>query len=60
VLPGPDSTPSATHLVALSRPLGHHSPAFTLSRYTHLLPGETAAPLEIDTGKSALKQGPRR
>jgi hypothetical protein len=32
-----------TNLVALSRALGHHSPAFTLSRYTHLLPGEVAA-----------------
>jgi integrase len=39
-----------TNLVALSRALGHRSPSFTLSRYTHLLPGEDAAPLEIDTG----------
>jgi len=38
-----------TNLVALSRALGHHSPAFTLSRYTHLLPGEVAAPLDIET-----------
>jgi integrase len=45
-----------TNLVALSRALGHHSPAFTLSRYTHLLPGEVVAPLEIDTGGSALRQ----
>lgn len=37
-----------TNLVALSRALGHHSPAFTLSRYTHLLPGEVAEPLDID------------
>jgi integrase len=35
-----------TNLVAVSRALGHHSPSFTLSRYTHLLPGEVAAPLE--------------
>ena len=38
-----------TNLVALSRALGHHSPAFTLSRYTHLLPGEVAEPLDIET-----------
>jgi integrase len=44
-----------TNLVALSRALGHHSPAFTLSRYTHLLPGEAAAPLDIDIGLSAFK-----
>jgi integrase len=43
-----------TNLVALSRALGHHSPAFTLSRYTHLLPGETAAPLEIDGSAEML------
>jgi integrase len=36
-----------TNLVALSRALGHHSPAFTLSRYTHLLPGESAPPVNI-------------
>ena len=28
-----------TNLVSLSRAMGHHSAAFTLSRYTHLLPG---------------------
>ena len=28
-----------TNLLQLSRALGHHSPAFTLTRYTHLLPG---------------------
>jgi integrase len=44
-----------TNLVALSRALGHHSPAFTLSRYTHLLPGETAPPLDIE---SVLLQAP--
>jgi integrase len=36
-----------TNLVALSRALGHHSPAFTLSRYTHLLPGDSAPPLDF-------------
>ncbi len=31
-----------TNLLQLSRALGHHSPAFTLTRYTHLLPGDEA------------------
>jgi integrase len=35
-----------TNLLQLSRALGHHSPAFTLIRYTHLLPGEEAPPLD--------------
>ena len=37
-----------TDVVALSRALGHHSPAFTMSRYAHLLPGELAAPLDLE------------
>lgn len=37
----------STDIVALSRALGHHSPAFTLSRYAHLLPGELAPPLDL-------------
>lgn len=36
-----------TNLLQLSRALGHHSAAFTLSRYTHLLPGDEAPALEI-------------
>jgi len=36
-----------TNLLQLSRALGHHSPAFTLTRYTHLLPGDEALPLEV-------------
>jgi integrase len=36
-----------TNLLQLSRALGHHSAAFTLSRYTHLLPGDEAPPLDI-------------
>jgi integrase len=36
-----------TNLLQLSRALGHHSPAFTLTRYTHLLPGEEAPPLDL-------------
>jgi integrase len=35
------------NVVQLSRVLGHHSPAFTLSVYTHLLPGEEAPALDV-------------
>ena len=35
------------NIVALSRTLGHHSPAFTLSRYAHLLDGDQAPPLNL-------------
>ena len=38
-----------TNLLQLSRALGHHSAAFTLSRYTHLLPGEEAPALNLWT-----------
>jgi integrase len=37
-----------TNIVQLSRALGHHSPAFTLTRYTHLLPGDEAPALDLD------------
>lgn len=37
-----------TNIVQLSRALGHHSPAFTLARYTHLLPGDEAPALDLD------------
>ena len=36
-----------TNLLQLSRALGHHSAAFTLTRYTHLLPGDEAPPLDF-------------
>jgi integrase len=36
-------------VVALSRALGHHSAAFTLSRYVHVLEGDEAPPLELAT-----------
>jgi integrase len=36
-----------TNLLQLSRALGHHSPAFTLTRYTHLLPGDGAPALDM-------------
>jgi len=35
------------NIVQLSRVLGHHSPAFTLSVYTHLLPGEEMPALDL-------------
>lgn len=41
-----------TNLLQLSRALGHHSPAFTLTRYTHLLPGEEAPPLDLSLGEA--------
>jgi integrase len=40
-----------TNLLQLSRVLGHHSPAFTLSRYTHLLPGDEAPALDLSTAR---------
>jgi len=36
-----------TNLLQLSRALGHHSPAFTLTRYTHLLPGDGVPALAL-------------
>jgi integrase len=36
-----------TNLLQLSRALGHHSPAFTLTRHTHLLPGDEAPALDL-------------
>ncbi len=38
-----------TNLLQLSRALGHHSPAFTLTRYTHLLPGDEAPALDVSS-----------
>jgi integrase len=40
-----------TNLLQLSRALGHHSAAFTLSRYTHLLPGDEAPALDLTGGE---------
>jgi len=53
-----DSTPSATlappccsrrgaNAVQVQRWLGHHSAAFTLARYVHLLDGDLGEPLAI-------------
>ncbi len=46
-----------TNLLQLSRALGHHSAAFTLTRYTHLLPGDEAPALELwkTSAKESLK-----
>lgn len=35
------------NVLQLSRALGHHSPAFTLTVYTHLLDGEHAPALSL-------------
>ncbi|HET8566473.1 MAG TPA: tyrosine-type recombinase/integrase [Solirubrobacterales bacterium] len=45
-----------TNLLQLSRALGHHSPAFTLTRYTHLLPGEEAPALDLPQNQSSAIQ----
>jgi integrase len=49
-----------TNLLQLSRALGHHSAAFTLSRYTHLLPGDMAPPLDVASGLNAASSPDRR
>lgn len=36
--------------------LGHHSAAFTLSRYTHLLPGDEAPALDLSLRRSSMKR----
>lgn len=41
-----------TNLLQLSRALGHHLPAFTLTRYTHLLPGVEAPALDLTMHKT--------
>lgn len=43
-----------TNVLQLSRALGHHSPAFTLERYCHLLPGGEAEPLDLDDVRSRV------
>jgi integrase len=46
-----------TNLLQLSRALGHHSAAFTLSRYTHLLPGDEAPALDLSLATSGSLVG---
>jgi integrase len=36
------------NVVQVQRWLGHHAPSFTLDTYIHLMPGEGAAPLDLD------------
>jgi len=43
-----------TNLLQLSRALGHHSAAFTLTRYTHLLPGDEAPALDLSASDAML------
>jgi integrase len=38
---------NGVNVVALSRVLGHHSAAFTLSTYVHLLEGDEAPALDL-------------
>jgi hypothetical protein len=40
-------TAAAWQLVQVQRLLGHHSPAFTLARYSHLMPGEDGGGLDL-------------
>jgi hypothetical protein len=49
------------NVLQLSRALGHHSPAFTLTVYTHLLDGEHAPPLELasELTRAVPSQAPR-
>lgn len=49
-----------TNLLQLSRALGHHSPGFTLTRYTHLLPGDEAPPLELSAAMSIRSESGRK
>jgi len=46
------------NVVQLSRPLGHHSPAFTLEVYAHLLPGEGAPALDLGAALATSFGGP--
>lgn len=42
--------------VQVQRWLGHHSPAFTLATYVHLLDGDLGKPLEIGAGSSSRQR----
>jgi hypothetical protein len=65
---GSGSTPSATvatllfaegcNAVQVQRWLGHHSPAFTLSVYVHLLDGDLGAPLSVLEGANEVQTEP--
>ena len=48
-----------TNVVSLSRMLGHHSPAFTLSRYAHLIPGDDPIALDLEVELEVPARGVR-
>jgi integrase len=51
---------NGVNVVALSAALGHHSAAFTLSVYVHLLEGDDAPALDLaDIGSTVDQQAPR-
>jgi hypothetical protein len=43
----PEQGRHGTNLLQLSYVSANHSPAFALTRYTHLLPGDEAPPLDL-------------
>ena len=45
-----------TNIVRVSRLLGHHSPAFTLDTYAHLIPGDEVPPLDLDAEIGVSKE----
>jgi integrase len=45
------------NIVQVSRWLGHHSPAFTLSVYAHLLDDGVGAPLNLSEGVEGSRRG---
>ena len=46
---------AGTNVLQLSRLMGHHSAAFTLRKYAHLIPGDEPAALDL---KAELRAGP--
>ncbi len=48
---------AGTNVVELSRLLGHHSPEFTLKVYTHLIPGDEGAALDLDAELAGVNDG---
>jgi len=46
-----------TNVVQLSRLLGHHSAAFTLSTYVHLIDGDVGEPLDITAELAPTSEG---
>jgi hypothetical protein len=42
----------------VQRWLGHHSPAFTLATYVHLLDGDVGEPLKLPDGANKVQTDP--